>query len=233
MPSLTGTFGRQPADALRASAGFGLRGWWHNSLFTLLLTVGGVGSASATQPLDEALRLAIQADAQVAARIAELRAIEDQPRWSSDLSLSLSRGESEFGASDTGRAMLSVKIPLVGTGRKREQAAARHALAAQEAGVREAFLAAVQELQTAALEVEAAKELRELYQDRLDYYREAVETGTKDPETLWREVEQLQEAEHRYRQTMAQLNARREAVARHFGGNQWRKLQDWLVVIAS
>ncbi|MBK1735761.1 hypothetical protein CKO15_10820 [Halorhodospira abdelmalekii] len=207
-------------------------GRWCVRLSALLLIGGGVSGVSA-QPLDEALRLVMRVDAQVTARADELRAIEEQPRWSSDLSLSLSRGESEFGASDSSRAMLSVTIPLVGAGREREQAAARHALAAEEAGVREAFLSAVQELRVTALEVEAAAERRALYHDRLEYYREAVEAGIATPETLWREAEQLQEAEHRYRQAVARLDGRREEVARRFGGNQWKQLQDWLVAIAS
>lgn len=198
-----------------------------------LLAGGGTLAAAGEGRMDEALALVEAHHPELERRRAEHRAVAEAPAWSADVDLSVSRGRTEFGASDTGRAELSVTIPLVGGGREAEAAAAQRELAQARAGVREAFLDAVGELRALAAEREAAAEHRSVLEDRLAYHREAVEAGEAEPDALWGEVERLQAAEHDYRRADTALDAELEATARRFGGEAWKRLRDLLAAIVS
>jgi len=207
----------------------------HRSCGALVVLAGllpGLAGADPT-PVDRALALVLEAHPQIQARQREAAAVADRPSWSSDLSLSLTQGRNEYGTQDAGQATLSIHIPLVGGDGDREKARAQRELAAERASIREAFLDAVNDLRARAESVAAAKERRALAKDRLDYRREAVEQGLKEPDALWQETERLQEAEHRYRDRARALHDQREAVARRFGGSQWTRLQDYLGEIAN
>ena len=199
----------------------------------LLGLVPVLAGAAPEAPLERALALVLEVHPEVEARREALQTAVDRPGWSSEVSLSLSQGESAYGTSNTGRAELSVTIPLVGGGQGEAERQARRALAAARADVRKRFLAEVRKLRMLAVEARAARERRQLAEDRLAYRREAVKEGVAEADALWAEAEQLQSAEHAYRQQATELAARIEEVARRFGGAQWTRLRDWLVAIVS
>lgn len=202
-------------------------------LAAVLLAAQAAAEEEGGSPVDRALSLVMACHPELKARKAEYRAVADAPSWSAEVDLSLSRGQSDFGASDTSRASVTVSIPLVGAERDSEVAAANRARAGARDEVRQAFLEGVSELRGLAVEVERMAERRTLLEDRLAYQREAVEAGEAEPEALWAEVEQLQEAEHDYRRAAAELDAQVEALARRFGGQAWKRLRDLLAEIVS
>jgi len=96
-----------------------------------------------------------------------------------------------------------------------------------------AFLAETERLRGLRSKVAEADALRALYRDRLEYWREAVKEGKAEPERLWPEAEQLKRAEHAWRQAASGLAAAREACARRFGGERWKRLSDLLAAIGN
>jgi hypothetical protein len=114
-----------------------------------------------------------------------------------------------------------------------DSARTRTAWTRERSGIVAGFLAEVQKLRGMALEVENADAARELYRDRLEYWRQAVEEGKSEPERLWGEAEALLKADQAYRKAREALDAERERIAREYGGDAWTTLSGLLAEIAS
>lgn len=203
-----------------------------STLLPLLVVAASAAPASA-DPMDEAMALVMAHHPEVRAREAEFRTVRAAPRWSANLRLSLTEGQTDYGSSGGPRAVVAVDIPLGGNEREREHARARRELATAKTGMRRSFLEDIRTLKTRAETVELRRERRDFWRDQLDYYREGVEAGIHEPEQLWRLAESLQQSEHDYRSVLVELEADLERAARNYGGDEWRKLLRLLVAIAS
>lgn len=178
-----------------------------------------------------ALAVVLRAHPTLRARNAEFVLMSGEPRWSSELRLAVSEGVVDDEAG--GRAMLTLRIPLVGGPERRQRAQAWRELEVARDGVREAFLADVGALLAQAqLRVNHA-EHRDFWHERVAYHAEAVEAQLLAPERLWAVAEQLQAAEFAVRNATLALDAELERMARRHGGDEWTHLRRWLVEIVT
>lgn len=196
------------------------------------LVLALAGSAAA-DPLDEALRLVLEHHPEMQAREAEFRELRSASRWSADLELSLTEGRTEYGTQGGHRAGVTVSIPLAGSDHDAKRARARREWETAQDAMRTAFLAEVTELRMAKEQVEAARERRDYWRDRLEYQQESVEAGVREPDELWTQADRLQQAEHELRRALAAWEAALEEVARGYGGQEWQQLRTLLAEIAS
>ena len=187
----------------------------------------------AADPLDEALHLVMTRHPEMAAREAEFRAIRESPRWSADLNLSLTEGRTEFGATGGPRAVMSVTIPLGGSGHDEKRSRSRRELESARDALRAAFLGDVTGLRALAQQVEHRRERRDFWRDQVEYYQEAVEADLHEPDRLWNDADRLQQAEHAFRVARLELEVELDRAARRYGGREWQRLRRLLVEIAN
>jgi hypothetical protein len=125
-----------------------------------------------------------------------------------------------------------VSIPLFDRSKELADAKARAELTEKEATHIEGFLGMVESLTGARAKLAAADELRGLYRDELAYWKQSVSQGMEEAKALWPKAGQLKQAEMDYRGADSAYRVKREAVARQFGGDEWRRLASLLDAIA-
>lgn len=184
-------------------------------------------------PLAEALRLVEARHPVLSAQAAERSALARQRNWQADVFVGWTQRGTEFSPEAGPNAGVRVTIPLFDRSRELESARTRTAWTRERSGIVAGFLADVRGLRGMAVEVDSADAARELYRDRLEYWRRAVEEGKSEPERLWGEAEALLDADQAYRAAQEALDAERERIAREYGGEAWTTLSGLLAEIAS
>jgi len=160
--------------------------------------------------------------------VAERAQLEEQGRqrdWTARVSMSWTERGTEFGGEGGANAGLRLNIPLFDRKQKLERSKARVGFAEQEAKIEAAFLGDVKSLSKQAGDVSAARQLRDLYRDRLAYRKQQVDEGLEEADVLWSEAEAMQKAEQSVSKSRRELEAGLETTAREYGGNEWKRLQ--------
>jgi len=184
-------------------------------------------------PMAEALRLVEARHPVLSAQAAEQAALARQRNWKTDVFVGWTQRGTEFSPEAGANAGVRLTIPLFDRSHELETARTRTTWSRERSGIVAGFLAEVQKLRGMALELENADSARELYRDRLEYWRQAVEEGKSEPERLWGEAEALLKADQAYRKAREALDAERERIAREYGGDAWTTLSVLLAEIAS
>jgi hypothetical protein len=153
---------------------------------------------------------------------------QKQRDWKAVISLGYDTNTT-FETGDAGaRAALRVEIPLWDRANQIEKAKARATLVAKEDTARASLLADIQSLCELSSQVKALDTLRTFTRDRLEYRQERVAEGLDPAESLWREAESMQRAEHDWQRESGKLDALRLTLARRYGGEEWLRLQTLL-----
>lgn len=190
-------------------------------LFALLLLSPALVAA---ESLDEAIELVMQVNPEITAQQAEVTAIGRQSSWSSRVRLGYSYGATSDEAAGL-NAGVTVEIPLFSRKREIEAAKAHSAVAQTRDKVLNAFLSDVATLAGLEAKRAEAEEMAAFYRDRLKYFRQAVEEGRVESDTLWADAEKAKKAEHDHRQGAIALAAALTESARRFGGTEWKRLR--------
>jgi hypothetical protein len=132
-----------------------------------------------------------------------------------------------------GRAALRVEIPLWDRANQIEKAKAHATLVAKEDNARVSLLGDIQSLCELSSQVKALDTLRIFTRDRLEYRQERVTQGLDPAESLWREAESMQRAEHDWQRESGKLDALRLTLARGYGGEEWSRLQALLTAMTN
>jgi len=184
-------------------------------------------------PMAEALRLVEARHPVLSAQAEERSALARQRNWQTDVFVGWTQRGTEFSPEAGVNAGVRLTIPLFDRSHEMETARTRTSWTRERSGIIAGFLGDVRALRGMAVEVESADAARELYRDRLEYWRQAVEEGKSEPERLWGEAEALLQADQAYRAAREALDAERERIAREYGGDAWTTLSDLLAEIAS
>lgn len=202
----------------------------HGWLVPLLLGIAHPASAECpgSSRLEEALLIVAGANPVLLAEHQAHAEAQRQRDWKASLSLGYDTNTS-FESGDAGaRAALRVEIPLWDRTSQVEKAKARAALIGKEDSLRVSLLGDIQTLCELSSQVKALDTLRAFTRDRLDYRQERVNQGLDPAETLWREAETMQRAEHDWQRESGKLDALRLTLARRYGGEEWVRLQTLL-----
>lgn len=209
--------------------------WWLRLFLVLLvLYLGLMAGMVCGAPLDEALAI-VRRGPVLEAGQAVLREQTGQRNWKASVSFRWQQQSvlDETGLSQAGpSAGFAVSIPLFDRSKELADAKARAELVNAEADHVAGFLTMVEALAVAKAKRNAADELRGLYRDELAYWKQAVSQGMEEAKALWPKAGQLKQAELDYRAAEAAHRVKHEAVARQYGGDEWRRLASLLDAIA-
>lgn len=201
------------------------------SLVALAL-LGTLPPAAADCPgperLQEALTLVAAAHPVLVAEADAFAEAQRQRDWKAVVSLGYDTNTSLESGDAGARAALRVEIPLWDRTSQIEKAKARAALLGKEDSARISLLSDIQALCELASQVKALDTLRAFSRDRLEYRQERVNQGLDPADTLWREAETMQRAEHDWQRESGKLTALRLTLARRYGGEEWPRLQTLL-----
>jgi len=176
-------------------------------------------------PLDEALMLVRKYHPVLVAERSRLEELARQRQWTARVSLSWTERGTEFGGEGGPNAGLRLNIPLFDRKQKLKRAKAKAGFVEQRAKIEAAFLGDVKSLRKQAGNVSAARQLRDLYRDRLAYRKQQVDEGLAEADVLWSEAEAVQKAEQTVNKSRRELDAGLETTAREYGGSEWKRLQ--------
>lgn len=197
-----------------------------------LLSVLTATTAAADCPgsgrLQEALRIVSIANPVLRAANRANAEAQRQHDWKAVVNLGYDTNTTFETGQAGARAAIRVEIPLWDRRTDLEKAKADVALVTQQDSTRKALLADIQSLCELASQVEALDTLRQLTRDRLEYRQERVDQGLESAESLWREAEAMQRAEHDWQRESGKLEALLLTLARRYGGDQWERLQSLL-----
>lgn len=211
-------------------------GRWSSFLVTALLVMPVTptwAECPGSNRLGETMRLVSLANPVLRAAHTANAEAQQQRDWKAVLRLGYDTNTT-FETGDAGaRAALRVEIPLWDRSSRVEKAKARAALVSKEDSTRIALLSDIQSLCELSSQVEALNTLRELTRDRLEYRQERVDQGIEQADSLWREAEAMQRAEHDWRRESGKLKAMRLTLARRYGGAEWERLQALLVAMTN
>lgn len=200
-----------------------------------LLLLGALPHAVADCPgsarLEEALTLVAVAHPVLIAEADAFAEAQKQRDWKAVLSLGYDTNTTYETGDAGGRAALRVEIPLWDRTSQVEKAKARAELVGKEDSARISLLADIQSLCELASQVKALDTLRTFSRDRVEYRQERVNQGLDPAETLWREAETMQRAEHDWQRESGKLDALRLTLARRYGGEEWQRLQTLLTAM--
>ncbi len=185
-------------------------------------------------PLDEVLAI-VRRSPLVEAGQAVLREQTAQRNWKANVTFRWQQQTSfdETGLSQAGpSAGFAVTIPLFDRSHELAVAKARAEMTEKVASHIEGFLTMVEGLSAARTKLEATGELRGLYRDELEYWKQSVTQGLEEAKSLWPKAEALKQAENEYRAAELAFRLKRESVARQYGGGEWRRLASLLDAIA-
>jgi hypothetical protein len=196
-------------------------------LFALVLS--GKLLACGQAQIEAATTLMLQANPVINAKRQELREQSRQRDWSARLSL----GYPLYGASETEEVGptvgIQVEIPLFDRSDDMRSAKARTDYHNRQDAILNGFMNEMERLCTQAEQAQQLDSMRRFYHDRLAYRQEQVKEGLEEATVLWSESEKVQQAEHDYRREQGELVAMQVAIARRYGGEQWKLLQGLLV----
>ena len=183
--------------------------------------------------LEEALVLVTTANPVLVAESSAYAETQKQRDWKAVLSLGYDTNTT-FETGDAGaRAALRVEIPLWDRANQIEKAQARATLVAKEDNARVSLLGDIQSLCELSSQVKALDTLRLFTRDRLEYREERVNQGLEPAESLWREAESMQRAEHDWQRESGKLEALRLTLARRYGGEEWPRLLSLLTAMTN
>ncbi len=178
-------------------------------------------------PLDDALNLVLLYHPSIAQKQIIAEETAQQTDWEAKVRLGYSYKETTTESMGP-NASFMVNIPLFSRKRQIEHAKARLAVSVARDQVRSAFLAEFRSLKTLANDHYAAQQRYALQQDKLQWYKKAVEEGRLEADVLWTQAEATQSAELKARETQQQYQTVMTIMARQYAREQWKTLQDLL-----
>jgi len=191
----------------------------------LLQTLAGSALACTQSQIEAATMLVLQANPVILAQRDELAGESRQRDWSARLTLGYTRGSNDNLTAPGANAGIQVEIPLFDRANELKLFKARLAFQQRQDGVLSDFLGQMLKLCSKADRVRELDTMHRFYRDRLQYRKEQVKEGLEGADSLWKETEKAQEAEYDYRRDRGELAAMQLAVARRFGGEEWKRLQ--------
>ena len=195
----------------------------------LALLLSGNALACTQMQIEAATELVLQANPVILAERDEFTEQARQRSWSTQLALGYSLTNTLESGEAGPNASLRVVIPLFDRAHELKRIKARSAFQRRQDSVLADFLGQLEKLCSQADQVRELETMRRFYRDRLQYRQEQVMEGLAEADSLWQETEKVQQVEHDYRRERGELAARQLAVARRFGGEQWKRLQALLV----
>ncbi len=195
------------------------------SVTLLALAFSGSALACTQSQIEAATTLVLFANPLIQAERQELAEQSHQRDWSARLTLGYTMGGSAEATAGGPNAGIHVEIPLFDRANELKVVKARSAFQQRQDAVLSDFLGQMEKLCSKADQVRELDTMRRFYRDRLQYRQEQVKEGLEDADTLWKETEKAQEVEHDYRRKQGELAAMQLAIARRFGGEEWKRLQ--------
>jgi predicted O-linked N-acetylglucosamine transferase (SPINDLY family) len=197
---------------------------------SLIISLVLPGNALACTPaqIEAATSLMLQTNPLIQAERQELAEQSRQRDWSAKLILGYAMGSTDDSAAAGPNAGIQVEIPLFDRAKELKVAEARSAFQQQRDDLLSDFLSHLEKICSQEEQVRELDTMRRFYRDRLRYRQEQVKEGLEEAGSLWKEAEKAQETEHDYRRERGELEAMRLAIARRFGGQEWKRLRDLL-----
>lgn len=194
-------------------------------LAILFVTLSGSALACTQARIEAATTLVLQANPLILAKHQELTEQSRQRNWNASLTLGYSTEDSDESTANGANAAIRLEIPLFDRANELKVAKERTALQGTRDSILNRFLSDVEKLCSKAEQVRELGTMRGFYRDRLQYRQEQVKEGLEEAASLWGESEKVQQVENDYRRERGALGAMQLAVARRFGGEEWKRLQ--------
>lgn len=194
-------------------------------LLLLALFLSSSVLACTQSQIEAATTLLLQANPVLLAERKELAEQSRQRDWSARLTMGYAMGSADSTTATGPNAGIHVEIPLFDRANELKVVKARSAFQQRQDGVLADFLGQMEKFCSKADQVRQLDSMRRFYRDRLHYRQEQVKEGLQKADSLWKETEKAQQVEHDYRRGRGELVAMQLAVARRFGGDEWKRLQ--------
>jgi hypothetical protein len=187
-------------------------------------------------PLDDALTIALDNSASIAAKYAELGIARSGHDWSSDVRFTYNLNNTDTTTttedgditrdSEGVNGRFTLKIPLFSNTTDGKVSKANAAAAVERERVIGAFLTAVKGLVLLHHQHITADESYQLKRDKLDYFKQSVSEGlTESPAELWPHAEAAKQAEHAATTKRLEYQIELETVSRQYGGPDWQQMK--------
>ncbi len=200
---------------------------------TFFYVVGILTALSArADTLDDAIQIVVEQNAVIREAEAKAGIVAAENSWLSRVKLRTTLGYSQKTTSTEAagldaRGVLTLEIPLGSSG-SRKRSAAQATVASKRDAVVAKFLADVSKLREWQQKVQNDKEMHQLKLDKLEYFKQANDAGTIEPQELWKYAEEAKKAEHGAMLSIAKEKMFGEETARIWGGFRWQELRGLL-----
>ncbi len=192
----------------------------------LLMAAMSAGAQACTPAeIEAATTLALQSNQVILAERQELAEQSRQRGWSAKLTLGNPVVSSDNISTTGPNIGVQVEIPLFDRSDELKLAQARSAFQEQQDSLLSDFLNRMEKFCSLNNQVRELGTMQRFYRDQLRYRQEQVKNGLEEEDIVWKATEKAQKVEHDYRRTRGELAAMQLAIARRFGGDEWKRLQ--------
>ncbi len=194
-------------------------------LFIIAMALSGSSMACTPSKIEEVATLVLQANPVILAERQELAEQSRQRDWSAKLTFGYPVGGTDSVTATTPNVGIQVEIPLFDRASELRVVKARSVFQQRQDGVLSDFLGELEKFCSKRDQVLELDSARNFYRDRLRYRQEQVKEGIEEADVLWKETEKAQKVEHDYRRVHGELISMQLAIARRFGGDEWKRLR--------
>jgi hypothetical protein len=199
------------------------------SLSLLIMALSAGTHACTPSEIEAVTTLVLQSNQVIQAGRQELAEQSRQREWSSKVTLGHPVVSSDSVTGTSPSIGLQVEIPLFDRSHELKLAEARSTYHEKRDAVLSDFLGRIEKLCSMHEQVQELNTMLSFYRDLLEYRKEQVKDGLEEMDVIWRATEKAQKVEHDSRRVQGELVAMQLAIARRFGGNEWKRLQVLLV----
>ncbi len=194
-------------------------------LSVLMMALSAGAQACTPAKIETATTLVLQSNQVILAERQELAEQSRQRGWSAKLTFGNPVVSSD-NITATGPSIgMQVEIPLFDRSDELKLAQAHSAFQEQQDSLLANFLNRIEKFCSLHNQVRELGTMQRFYRDQLRYRQEQVKKGLEEEDIVWKATEKAQKVEHDYRRARGELTAMQIAIARRFGGDEWKRLQ--------
>lgn len=194
-------------------------------LSALMMVLSAGAQACTPAKIEAATTLVLQSNPVILAERQELAEQSRQRGWNAKLTLGNPIVSSDNITAAGPSVGVQVEIPLFDRSGELKLAQARSAFQEQQDSLLADFLNRMEKICSLNNQVQELGTMQRFYRDQLRYRQEQVKKGLEEEDIVWKATEKAQNVEHDYRRAQGELAAMQLAIARRFGGDEWKRLQ--------